>query len=164
MRRGGFAAKVPAGVDFMAFCMCEKKSGACKISGNISFYETLQRYRQKICSLCILVWRFKMAKASETRSAEEKDIETQIKDLRSEISALVSNLNKAGQEKIRHVKRRAAHFLDDAREHGGDALQGAQQKFYDMQEELSDNIREKPMTSIAIAAGVGFVLAHLLRR
>jgi len=105
-----------------------------------------------------------MAKKPESRSAAEKDMERQIGELREEIVALTKSLDKVGAEKLRNVRHRMKSLLDGARGHGEGTISEAQQKLHDVQEEVSGNIREKPLASVAIAAGIGFILAHMLRR
>lgn len=98
------------------------------------------------------------------KDMEHQKIENQIDELRKDISAIAKSLKKIGSEKLRRTKHAVENLLDGAREQGEGTLDDAQQKLYDMQNDMIENIREKPFTSIAVAASVGFILAHLLRR
>jgi ElaB/YqjD/DUF883 family membrane-anchored ribosome-binding protein len=57
-----------------------------------------------------------------------------------------------------------AEMASTAGEQIGDVAQQAQQVAQEQYDKLSDTIRAKPMQSVGIAVGVGFVLALLARR
>lgn len=103
--------------------------------------------------------------ASSTASdkAREQELEAQISQLRDDLKAVTETLRKLTGEKagevrdlaeteLRQLKRRGMHMLEDAQDQAGE---------YERQ--LKDTIREKPLTAVATALGIGFVLALLTR-
>jgi len=107
-------------------------------------------------------------KTENAHSAEAREIEKQLQKMREKTQTLSDNLKNMGAEELRALKERTCYFLDEAREHGGEyvreAGKQAQEKLAAAQENLTETVRQKPLTSIAVAAGVGFVLALLARR
>lgn len=97
-----------------------------------------------------------------TRTREE-ELEDQVSQLQSDLKAITKTLSKLTGEKVdeakdyassefRQLKRRGQHMLDDAQDQAGE-----------VEQQLKDTIREKPLTAMATALGVGFVLALLTR-
>jgi len=107
-----------------------------------------------------------MAKATDmkkenTHAAEARDIERQLHKMREKAESLAGSITTMGAAELRSLKAKTAHFLEEAREHGGDYVREASHK---AQENMSETIRSKPLTSVAVAAGIGFVLALLASR
>lgn len=97
-----------------------------------------------------------------TRTREE-ELEDQVSQLQSDLKAISKTLSKLTGEKVdeakdyasaefRQLKRRGQHLLDDAQDQAGE-----------VEQQLKDTIREKPLTAVATAVGIGFVLALLTR-
>lgn len=99
---------------------------------------------------------------------ERGEIEQQLKKMRERADAMAENIKHMGKEELRALKAKTAHFLGEAREHGGEYMREAGHKAHEtmdyVQENMSHKIRERPLASVAIAAGVGFVLALLASR
>ncbi len=53
---------------------------------------------------------------------------------------------------MRHLRRQGQGMLDEAQSQAGA-----------MEKQLTDTIREKPLTAVASAMGIGFILALLTR-
>jgi len=107
-------------------------------------------------------------KNDNARAAEAREIEQQLQKMRDKAQSLGESVKTMGAEELRHLKAKTKAFLDEARDHGGEyvrvAGKQAQEKLAVAQENLTETVRQKPLTSIAVAAGVGFVLALLARR
>ncbi|MFD1746816.1 YqjD family protein [Rhizobium helianthi] len=99
-----------------------------------------------------------------TRTGSEADIERQLQQLREDIAALARSVAAAGTNKadtLKHKARRASHEAMDA---SAQALDSAKLQFQSMEKDLERQIRTKPLQSVAIAAGIGFLFAMLSRR
>lgn len=100
----------------------------------------------------------------ENATPTEKNLQEQFEQLKKEVSNIHSTLNDLGSEKIAAAKGKAEKLYASARENGEEALSQAKEKVGDVQSQLCHCIREKPIASLAAAAGVGFILALLMRR
>jgi ElaB/YqjD/DUF883 family membrane-anchored ribosome-binding protein len=58
----------------------------------------------------------------------------------------------------------AGHVRDDLRELGVEAGRLAREKATGARERFEDKVRDNPLKSLAIAAGVGVLVGYLLRR
>jgi ElaB/YqjD/DUF883 family membrane-anchored ribosome-binding protein len=94
----------------------------------------------------------------------EEQLEDQVAQLQSDLKAIAATLAKLSNEKVsevrdvaksemRHLQRQGQHVIDDVQDQAGA-----------MEKQLKDTIREKPLTAVASAIGIGFVLALLSRR
>jgi ElaB/YqjD/DUF883 family membrane-anchored ribosome-binding protein len=66
----------------------------------------------------------------------------------------------AANELLNESKKRANELYED----GITKLTEAEQQIKDYSEQLVTKIQEKPLTSILIAGGIGFILSRLLRK
>lgn len=104
-----------------------------------------------------------MAKESENTAAKT-DLEKQLHDLRKDVAAITSTLTELGSKKLHDAKGRAQSMYGRARTQGDELLSDARNKLNETQETVCEYVHEKPITSLAIAAGVGFILGQILRR
>jgi len=95
--------------------------------------------------------------------SREQELEAQVSQLQSDLKSITETLRKLTGEKanevrdiagaeLRHLKRRGQHMVEEAQDQAGE-----------YEQQLKDTIREKPLTAVATALGVGFVLALLTR-
>jgi ElaB/YqjD/DUF883 family membrane-anchored ribosome-binding protein len=96
-------------------------------------------------------------------AVEEQTLEAQVSQLQADLKAITETLGKLTGSKVgearaiaktemRHLQQRGEQMLNDAQDQAGEA-----------EKQLKDTIREKPLTAVATAAGIGFVLALLTR-
>lgn len=102
--------------------------------------------------------------AKENATQAEKDLHVQIEQLRKEISQIASTLTEVGNEKLASAKDKAGKLYTNAKETGEEAFSTAKEKVSNLESQMCDCVRQKPATSLAVAAGVGFLLAMLVRR
>lgn len=96
------------------------------------------------------------------RSAAE--LEAQIEILRAEVAKLAEQLESSGEISVRAMKRAAAAGVDQLKSQGEAAYDGLRANARDIEGQVYAAVREKPATSLAIAAAVGFLLAVMARR
>lgn len=93
----------------------------------------------------------------------EQELEAQVAQLQSDLKSITETLRKLTGEKagevrdiaeaeLRHLKRRGQHMVEEAQDQASE-----------YEQQLKDTIREKPLTAVATALGIGFVLALLTR-
>ena len=99
---------------------------------------------------------------NENRSAS--DLEADIKLLKADIEKLTKQLAATGQHGYGTARRAATEGVEQLRVQGEAAMESLKTNARDLEEQVLANVREKPVTSLAIAAGVGFLFALLSRR
>jgi len=101
---------------------------------------------------------------SATNQATTADLEADIEQLKADIQKLTEQLARTGQHGYGAARRAAADGVEQLRAQGEAALDSMRGSAEDIEAQLIAKVREKPVTSLAIAAGVGFLFALLSRR
>lgn len=99
---------------------------------------------------------------NETRA--NSDLEADIRQLKADIDKLTKQLAKTGEHGYGTARRAATEGVEQLRAQGEAAFDSLRGSAKDIEAQLLANVREKPVTSLAIAAGVGFLFALLARR
>jgi len=99
--------------------------------------------------------------AEEIRTA---DLEADIKQLKADIEKLTKQLAKTGEHGYGTARKAATEGVEQLRAQGEAAMDSLRSNARDLEEQVIANVREKPVTSLAIAAGAGFLFALLSRR
>ena len=92
------------------------------------------------------------------------DLEADIRQLREDLAKLSEQLAKTGQHSLGAAKRAATEGVEQLKVQGEAAIDKLRGQAHELEDELVAHVREKPLTSLAIAAGVGYLLAVLSRR
>jgi ElaB/YqjD/DUF883 family membrane-anchored ribosome-binding protein len=100
--------------------------------------------------------------ASEGRASA--DLEADIRQLKADIDKLTKQLAKTGEHGYGTARRAAAEGVEHLRAQGEAAFDSLRSNTRDIEAQIAASVREKPVTSLAIAAGVGFLFALLARR
>lgn len=100
--------------------------------------------------------------ASDGRTNSE--LEADIRQLKADIDKLAKQLAKTGEHGYGTARRAAAEGVEQLRAQGEAAFDTLRGNARDIEEQVMASVREKPVTSLAIAAGVGFLFALLARR
>jgi ElaB/YqjD/DUF883 family membrane-anchored ribosome-binding protein len=108
-----------------------------------------------------------MATAATGKSGEgatQADLEADIRQLKAEIEKLGKLMAATGEHGYGTAKRAAALGAEQLRAQGEAKLGELRANARDIEEQVLSHVREKPITSLAIAAGVGFLFALIARR
>jgi ElaB/YqjD/DUF883 family membrane-anchored ribosome-binding protein len=97
-------------------------------------------------------------------SGAAKDVEAQISQLREDIAALARSVAALGNEKAGEVRGKARRAATDAADASLQMVEDAKQQALSWERDLEQQIRTKPLQSVGIAAGVGFLFALMTRR
>ncbi len=108
----------------------------------------------------------KPANGSRTTASDPSisEMEAQIETLKAEIAKLTAQVQSSGEKSLEALKSIAQEGATQMRAKGEAAVQGLKSEASDIEGEIVARVREKPVTSLAIAAGVGFLFALLTRR
>jgi ElaB/YqjD/DUF883 family membrane-anchored ribosome-binding protein len=108
-----------------------------------------------------------MAASTGTKTGPKNDTEelkAEIAKLRKELADLVKHVSEVGDKSARTARKAATSKAEELRAQGEAAFEDLRENALDYEKQVADAVREKPITSLAIAAGVGFFFALLARR
>ncbi|WP_338609862.1 hypothetical protein V6617_06575 [Pelagibacterium nitratireducens] len=91
-----------------------------------------------------------------------KDLDAEIAALREDVAAITATLGDVVKYRTDGAKTEARRLRKTAEQKGEETLEQVQDSFEAAEGELKSMIREKPISSVLIAAGVGFVLSKIL--
>lgn len=95
---------------------------------------------------------------------EPADLEAEIEQLKADIAKLVEQVKTTGGHSYGAARRAAAEGVDHLRAQGEAYYAGLRSNADELEKQVLDTIREKPFTALAVAAGIGFMLALFARR
>jgi ElaB/YqjD/DUF883 family membrane-anchored ribosome-binding protein len=95
---------------------------------------------------------------------EAPDLEADIKQLKADLEKLAKQMAATGEHGYGTARRAAAMGAEQLRAQGEAKLDELRANAKDIEAQVMAHVREKPVTSLAIAAGVGFFFALLARR
>lgn len=105
---------------------------------------------------------------SKRRNGQEQatvdNIESQITKIRSDISTLAGTIADYGAQSLNDAKSQAGTMAHEAVQASETALAELRSQLDRLERDLRVKVREKPLQAIGIAAGIGFLLALLMRR
>jgi ElaB/YqjD/DUF883 family membrane-anchored ribosome-binding protein len=106
----------------------------------------------------------KALKSENGVRASAQDLETDIQQLKEDIAKLAKQLAATGEHSYGAARRAASGSADRLRVEGEAALEAIRANAKDVEQQIMTGVREKPITALAIAAGVGFLFALMARR
>ena len=98
------------------------------------------------------------------RERTVSDVEADLRQLREDVAKLTEQLARTGQHSFGAAKRAASDGFEQLKAQGGAAVEGLKDNARDLEDQLAAKVREKPITALAIAAGVGYFMALISRR
>jgi len=104
---------------------------------------------------------------STTRTNDDagvSQVEADIRQLKADIAKLTEQLAATGEHSYGAVKRAAREGVDQLKAQGEAAIEGLRSNARNIEDQVVSTVREKPITSLAAAAGIGFLFAMICRR
>jgi ElaB/YqjD/DUF883 family membrane-anchored ribosome-binding protein len=95
--------------------------------------------------------------------AKPDDLEAQIAELQAELKAITNTLGRMGETTVGEVRSTAKARAAEIRGRGEEMIESAQDEFNALEKQVKDTIREKPLTAVAGAIALGFILAVITR-
>jgi len=93
----------------------------------------------------------------------EDDLEQQITRLQDDLKAIAGSVAKLADDKVNEARGIATSEAKKLVKSGENAVDQIQDEFGHMEKQIKDTIREKPLTAVAGAVALGFVLALVTR-
>ena len=106
----------------------------------------------------------KVRKAVDDVTETNPDLQAQVAALKEDIANIGATLAKIGKNSTKQARNSAASSMESAKLRGEEAFDDLRSQARDLEEQLTETVRENPLTTIAVAAGVGFLLALIARR
>lgn len=101
---------------------------------------------------------------SAANDADAREIEEKLAKLKTDMKDLGETLKAVGKRKVRGARGEANQKVTELIETGETALDDLRRELDAMERSLEASVREAPLKSLAIAAGLGFLAAIVLRR
>lgn len=101
--------------------------------------------------------------ASET-AKDTAAIEEQLARIKSDIGELAATLATLGSKRVRGARNEADRRLHDFAGAGEEALDEVTRQLRMLERDVEARVRDKPLQTLGIAAGAGFLLALIMRR
>ena len=93
----------------------------------------------------------------------EPDLEAQIEQLQNDLKGIASTLATLAEKKVDEAQSLAKREFKHLKSQGQSAVEDAQDEFGQLEKQIKDTIREKPLTAVAGAIALGFILAVVSR-
>ena len=101
--------------------------------------------------------------ASSRRRVREDDLERQIARLQDDLKAIAGSIATLADNKVTEARDVAKSEAKKLVHSGQEAVDQIQDEFGHMEKQIKDTIRQKPLTAVAGAIALGFVLALITR-
>jgi ElaB/YqjD/DUF883 family membrane-anchored ribosome-binding protein len=97
------------------------------------------------------------------RARPEPDLEDQIEQLQDDVRAIAKSLTRLGEDKVKEAQRYAKGEYKNLLHQGQSIAGDVTDEFEAVEKQVKDTIRARPLTAMASAIGIGFLLAVLTR-
>jgi ElaB/YqjD/DUF883 family membrane-anchored ribosome-binding protein len=105
--------------------------------------------------------------AVNDRRAEEQrhedDLKAQIAQLQADLKGIATSLAALAEDKVAGARHEVKQDVAEIAKAGQKKIDEVQDEFSDLEKQLKDTIREKPLTAVAGAIALGFILAVVSR-
>jgi len=98
-----------------------------------------------------------------TRKSREDQLGSQVQQLQTDIKSITETLSQLAEARVGEVKSMAKREVRNAASTGMQAVEEVQDEFAHLEKQLKDTIRDRPLTAVAGAIALGFVLAIVSR-
>ena len=96
-------------------------------------------------------------------AAKEQALEAQISQLQSDLKGIASTLARISGDKVSEARDTAKSEYVQLRKQGQHVVEAVQDNAGQFEKQIKDQIREKPLTAVVTAVGIGFLLALFSR-
>jgi ElaB/YqjD/DUF883 family membrane-anchored ribosome-binding protein len=107
--------------------------------------------------------RRRAAASAAEDAVQEQSLEAQVAQLQSDLKSITQTLTRMGESKVGEVRSTAKLRAQELADRGQSALDAAEDEFNAIEKQIKDTIREKPLTAVAGAIALGFLIAVITR-
>lgn len=107
--------------------------------------------------------RARSGSATRSRARSEPELEDQLEKLQDDVRAIARSLTRMGEDKVKDAQRFAKGEYKNLMHQGQSVLGDVGDEFEAVEKQVKDTIRARPLTAMASAIGIGFLLAVLTR-
>lgn len=107
--------------------------------------------------------RARSTAAPRRRARAEPELEDQIEQLQDDVRAIARSLTSMGEDKVKEAQRYAKGEYKSLLHQGQSIAGDVTDEFEAVEKQVKDTIRARPLTAMASAIGIGFLLAVLTR-
>jgi ElaB/YqjD/DUF883 family membrane-anchored ribosome-binding protein len=100
---------------------------------------------------------------SAALKVETESLEDQVGQLQQDLRSITATLSRMGHTAGNELKSTARARADELAAHGQSAFDSVQDEFGAFERQIKDTIREKPLTAVAGAVALGFLIAVITR-
>jgi ElaB/YqjD/DUF883 family membrane-anchored ribosome-binding protein len=93
----------------------------------------------------------------------EDELSAQVHQLQTDLKAIAATLAGLAEDKVTDAQKIAKREVKNLARNGQSAVEDVQDEFGQLEKQIKDTIREKPLTAVAGAIALGFVLAVVSR-
>ncbi len=97
-------------------------------------------------------------------AAVKNDIATLTEQITEALNSFASSARKRARRGFQQARADADSAMDDMSERGSAMMDAAQDAAYSLEESLEDVITQRPLASVGLALGVGFLIGVAWRR
>lgn len=93
----------------------------------------------------------------------EDELSDQVHQLQADLKSIATTLAGLAEDKVTDAQKVAKREVKNLARSGQNAVEDVQDEFGQLEKQIKDTIREKPLTAVAGAIALGFVLAVVSR-
>lgn len=97
-------------------------------------------------------------------TAVKNDIAALTEQITDALNSFANNAGKQARSRYKDVRANAEATLDDMSERGSAMMEAAQDAYGSIEETLEDAITQRPLATIGLALGIGFLIGAAWRR
>lgn len=103
------------------------------------------------------------SRSRSTRRSREDQLGDQVQQLQDDLKSITATLGKLADERVGDAQKIAKREVKNLARNGANAVEDVQDEFGHLEKQIKDTIRERPLTAVAGAIALGFVLAVVSR-
>lgn len=97
------------------------------------------------------------------RKSREDQLGSQVQQLQADLKSITETLSRLAEDRVSEVKSLAKREVRSVANTGLNAVEDVQDEFAHLEKQMKDTIRQRPLTAVAGAIALGFILAVISR-